>query len=70
MADDYDPNQKYAFIDRTSNVLQAWGYTAENCRMLQPQCDRRIPVVWDFELDTGKWRYDESVSPPVWVPYP
>jgi len=66
----WDPTQNYAFIDNTTNVLQAWGYAESNCRILQPQCDRAIPVAWDFNLTPLQWRYDESVSPAIWVPYP
>lgn len=70
MPEDWDPEQKYAFIDPVTHVLQAWGYTASNCRLLQPQCDTRIEVPWDFELECLKWRYDDSVTPPQWVAYP
>lgn len=62
---DWDPTQKYAFVDNDTKVLQAWGYMATNCRLLQPQCDQRIEVVWDFDLEPGKWRYDNG----TWVPY-
>lgn len=70
MDDDFDPNQLYAFVDVNTNVLQAWGYLEKNCRLLEPVCDRRVVVAWDFNLQVLHWRYDESVSPPVWVPYP
>lgn len=67
---DWDPNQKYAFLDADTKVLTTWGYTASNCSPLKPQCDIRIEVPWDFELEPRKWRYDESVTPPQWVAYP
>ncbi|MEN2673371.1 hypothetical protein [Herbaspirillum huttiense] len=67
---EWDPTQNYAFIDNDTGVLQAWGYAESNCRLLQPQCDRAIPVAWDFMLEPGKWRYDETVTPPEWVAYP
>jgi len=70
MGDDWDPNQKYAFIDYSSKVLWSWGYMATNCSPFRPQCDIRIPVEWTFDLTPGSWQYDDSVTPPVWVAYP
>lgn len=70
MSSNYDPYQKYAYVDVTTGVLQAWGYFDNNCRPLAPVCDKQVLVPWDFELPVQHWRYDESVTPPVWVPYP
>lgn len=55
----------YSFRDPVTGVLVAWGYVETN----RPG-DIRQSEPWDFNLEVNKWRWDDTLSPPAWVPYP